>query len=413
MSNLLFVTPKVLMSTPSAEWRRSVGPDAILFTGADNDEARRRIEAHANGAFARVETYRNYEHSDLPEKRALEIHATTPLRNVVSLSEVDVLRTARIRERCSIPGHSEANAWAWRDKLLMKERARAAGLGTPLFARVENAFDLLDFVRANGLPVIVRPISGRGSAQVSVLRSDTELDEYLASGAIAATDFRPQLFVETFCDGRMFRIDGLVVKGRPAFMQVAKYINTTLDFMKGLPVGTYSLAADDPERQAVEAFVSRLVALALPAAPTMMFHAQLLQDGGDLLLCEVAARIGGGAINDEIIAATGIDLKMEYVRCCCLPGYADNWKPQRQERMAARILMPPQHAVLKAMPRSCDIPWVVKYTPYGESGRAYAGPAMTNAEVASFVYHADTAEELQSRCDELVAWHTHRTVWAS
>ncbi|MBW5805312.1 hypothetical protein DF038_20950 [Burkholderia cepacia] len=414
MRNLLFVTPKVLMSTPAAEWRRSVGPDAILFTGADTDDARQRIEAHVDGAFSRVHTFCNYEHNDLPEKRAHEIHTATPLRNVVSLSEVDVLRTARIRERCGIPGHSEANAWIFRDKLLMKERARAAGLGTPRFARVESAFDLLHFVRANGLPVIVRPISGRGSAQVGVLRTDEELEAYLASGAIAATDFRPQLFVETFCDGPMFRIDGLVLRGEPAFMQVAKYINTTLDFMKGQAVGTYSLPADDAERLAVEEFVTHLVGRALPSAPTMMFHAQLLQDRHEgLMLCEIAARIGGGAINDEIIAATGVDLKMEYVRCCCLPGYAEAWRPTLRERLAARILLPPQPAVLEAIPKDCDIPWVVKYTAYGQPGRAYNGPAMTNAEVASFVYHADTVGEVTSRWDKLVDWHAQRTIWRS
>lgn len=414
MKNLLFVTSKILMSTPAAEWRRSVGPDAILFTGADTDEARQRVEAHIDGVFSHVHTFRNYEYNDLPEKRALEIHASTPLRTVVSLSEVDVLRAARIRERCGILGHSEANAWFFRDKLLMKERARAAGLGTPLFARVENAFDLLHFVRANGLPVIVRPISGRGSAQVGVLRTEEELDAYLASGAIAATDFRPQLFVETFCDGSMFRIDGLVLRGEPAFMQVAKYINTTLDFMKGWPVGTYSLPTDDAERHAAEDFVTRLVGRALPAASTMMFHAQLLQDRhGGLMLCEIAARIGGGAVNDEIMAATGVDLKMEYVRCCCLPEYAEAWRPTLRERLAARILLPPQPAVLEAIPKECNIPWVVKYTAYGHPGRAYSGPAMTNAEVASFVYHAETVGEVTSRWDELVAWHAQRTTWRS
>jgi hypothetical protein len=412
MTNLLLITPKVLLATPAAKWRDAVGPDAILFTGADTEPARRKIAAHVDGAFRHVETFAGYEHNDLVEKRAVALHARRTLRNVVSLSEVDVLRSARIRERCRIPGHSEKDAWAFRDKLLMKERARAAGLATPVFARVENAFDLVDFIRANGYPVIVRPITGRGSANVDVLRNDDDLDAYLASGRLAATDFRPQLFVETFSSGVMFRIDGLCLQGEPVFMQPAKYINTTLDFMAGRPVGTHSLPASDAERLAVEDYVRRLIGIALPSAQTMMFHVQLLWDPEQgLLLCEAASRIGGGAINDEIIAATGVDLKTEYVRCCCLPDYADHWVRRGHERLAGRLLIPPRHAVLTKIPGACDIPWVAAYAAYGEPSRSYAGPAMTNSEIASFVYVAESVAELTSRFDQLVAWFAAHSGW--
>jgi hypothetical protein len=416
MSVLLLVTPKVLLTTPPAEWARSVGPGAVLFTGGDTPEQQERLRRHAVDAFEEVHCFARYEHNDLVERRAVQLHARRPFRNVVCLAEVDVLRGARIRERCGIPGHAERDALYFRDKLAMKRRARERGLGTPRFARVEHAFDLLEFVEANGLPVIVRPTTGRGSADTVVIRSDEDIDRYLASCAIAATDFVPSLFVETFVDGPMFRVDGLMVDGAPKAMQIGAYLNTTLDFMAGGVVGTHSLDRDNPLRGRIEGFVRHLLTRTLPSAPCMLFHVQLFEGrDGELVLCEVASRIGGGAINDEARIATGIDLKMEFVRHMCLPGYRS---PAIEEGRLAdepvgRVLIPPRKGVLEALPQDCPLPWVRHYTAYGVPGRRYDGPAMTNAEVASFVYTGASEAELLERASALAAWFEERARWAA
>jgi hypothetical protein len=81
---------------------------------------------------------------------------------IVCLSEEDLLRCARIRQRLgllgnptadnSLPssGQTEANALRYRNKILMKTVLSEKQVRVPVFASVQNQQDLIAFFREHG-----------------------------------------------------------------------------------------------------------------------------------------------------------------------------------------------------------------------------------------------------------------------
>src|SRR5687768_13716238 len=94
--------------------------------------------------------------------------------------EVMVLTAARLRERFGVPGMTVDQVRGFRDKQLMKERVAAAGLRVPRSARVTTATEAREGAAQLGYPVVVKPISGAGSADTYAVRSAAELEAALA-----------------------------------------------------------------------------------------------------------------------------------------------------------------------------------------------------------------------------------------
>jgi biotin carboxylase len=133
--------------------------------------------------------------------------------------EVMVMTAARLREAFGIPGMSVDTVRGFRDKQLMKERAIAAGLRVPRSARVRSSAEAHAAAAAIGYPLVVKPISGAGSADTFEVGSDRELEQTLAR-----TQHVRELSIEEFIDGEEFTFDCVCIDGKPAFMNVAQYL---------------------------------------------------------------------------------------------------------------------------------------------------------------------------------------------
>ena len=91
-----------------------------------------------------------------------------------------VILAAKMRERWGIPGMSVDTVMGFRDKQLMKERVRAAGLRVPRSRRVKTEAEMRAAAEEIGYPLVVTPISGAGSADTYRCGSRAELDAALA-----------------------------------------------------------------------------------------------------------------------------------------------------------------------------------------------------------------------------------------
>src|SRR3954469_13580968 len=90
--------------------------------------------------------------------------------------EVLVMLAARIRERWGMPGMSPDVVRGFRDKELMKERVRAAGLRVPKSRRVRTEAELRAAIEEIGYPAIIKPIAGAGSADTYAVRTKAEFE---------------------------------------------------------------------------------------------------------------------------------------------------------------------------------------------------------------------------------------------
>lgn len=410
MNILLLASPKLVTQTPWTDWIRALsGARVTLFI----DAGFRTPAASEGTPFAVVETFPNMAANDLVEKRALELHRARPFDRIVALSEVDLLRAARLRERLGLPGQSVRSASVFRDKFEMKTVALAAGVPVAPFARVRDAMELLDFVAKVGYPIVVKPLAGRGSADTFVIPDEAELERRLAAGLFGATNRLPDLLAEAFVPGEMHHVDGLFLGSRLVVINASRYVNDCLSFVNGSVLGSHMLGADNPLKARLEDFVADLLTRVFPTPSDSLFHVEVfVTPDGRLVLCEAACRLGGNAINDELRIGYGIDVKMEYLRSQCAVNAVEAAVRLPTGRVAARLLVPPEAATLRAIPLEAPFDWLESYRITGVVGKTYRKMSMSNDEIASFLFSAGSETQARERIDELARWFAAETRWS-
>ncbi|MFD1198040.1 hypothetical protein ACFQ3K_06875 [Brucella gallinifaecis] len=125
------------------------------------------------------------------------------------------------------------------------------------------------------------------------------------------------------------------------------------------------------------------------------------------------SRLEGGVINGLVRFATGVDIKMDYVKSSMLQEKVPVSRPRDVAIHGAWIIIPPRQGTLQGFPMSCDFEWVNLYKAYGIAGQRYGGASMTNAEVAGFVFQGENEEHLRQRAVELETWFNANSEWSS
>ena len=137
---------------------------------------------------------------------------------VECLWEPGVVLNAKLRRAFGLPGLSEEQAVAFRDKERMKQVLDAAGVRTPRHARARSEAELRTAADEIGFPLIIKPIAGAGSADTYPVHSPEELDE-----AVQLTRHVPEVSVEEFIEGEEFTFDTVCAQGEILFHNVAWY----------------------------------------------------------------------------------------------------------------------------------------------------------------------------------------------
>jgi biotin carboxylase len=149
---------------------------------------------------------------------------------------------AEVREALGLPGLRLAAAARFRDKGLMKQALRDAGLPCARYARLRSAADARRFIAEVGYPIVVKPPDGagcKGTYQVS--------DE--ASLEVALADTRPsphnEVLAEEFVQGEEYSFDTIVIDGVVRFHNILRYLPGPLDVMRNDWVQWCTLAPRD------------------------------------------------------------------------------------------------------------------------------------------------------------------------
>src|SRR5205814_1690310 len=119
-----------------------------------------------------------------------------------------VILGARLRERFGVSGMSVDTVTGFRDKQLMKERVRAAGLRVPRSARVRTVGEARAAAEQIGYPLVVKPISGAGSADTFRVGSPHELES-----ALLQMGHVREASCEEYVEGEEFTFDTVCVDG--------------------------------------------------------------------------------------------------------------------------------------------------------------------------------------------------------
>jgi hypothetical protein len=405
--NVLILNRIGLRHIPYAEIL--VGDRLFLISDADAVPDR----AAAECKFERVECVKGYERSGRVEQLAVSMHREIGFDCLIAVSEFDLLRAGRLRDYLGIPGQGYASALAFRDKVWMKGIAQAAGIAVPAFRRVDTPLDLLSFVEEHGLSVVLKPTLGAGAMQTWLIHTPEDLDRVLNTSVFAAADVPSPFEVESFVPGTMYHVDGFLQDGRIAMLWPSVYLNPCHAYASGSMLASHTLAGDNPLASLLCEFVERLLA-ALPTPPTTGVHAEVFHTPhNDLVLCEIACRVGGPRIPDLIRTATGFDLVFALVRGQAgHPVKVPATRP-RPKGVAGIMNVPSRAGILERAPESCDLPGVIDYRLVGQVGERHAASVDLTEFVANFLFFADDEEQARSVILRAADWFDSGCRWSA
>lgn len=295
------------------------------------------------------------------------------LAGVTSSSEYFVSIAASIARRLNLAGPSPGSVRACRDKFRQRRRLENAGVPMPAFRCATSVRTAIRGAQYLGLPVIVKPVSGSGSAGVKLCSSLDEVSvhatqllnqQYNERGAPIAR----RILVESVASGPEYSVEtfGLHVIGitqkhlgpLPTFVEIGH------DFPARL-----SPAA---QRELESIAQQSLVALRLGWGPA---HIELrLTESGPQII-EVNPRLAGGFIPELVRLSCGIDLISETIMLAL--GEQPELTNSCREHTSIRFILSPGDGTLagvEGLEQAQSIPGIMDvklYSPIGTEMRRY------------------------------------------
>jgi formate-dependent phosphoribosylglycinamide formyltransferase (GAR transformylase) len=226
---------------------------------------------------------------------------TRPVDAVLAVGDRPTVMAAYLSRLLGLPGNPPEAAAASRDKRIMRQKLKSAGLPTPSFITVPSTTDAMSLLDRISLPVVVKPTVLSGSR--GVIRADDAVSFATAFDRVrrllAAGDVRelrdPEadvIQIEEYIDGAEYALEGLLDNGRLRTLAVFdKPDPLTGPFFEETIYVTPSRLTQSVRRQLETAVATAVTALGLNHGP---IHAECRISAHGVFVLEVAARPIGG-----------------------------------------------------------------------------------------------------------------------
>jgi hypothetical protein len=279
-----------------------------------------------------------YVRRDMPaediRKGAAYLARTERLDRIVALDDFDVETGAMLREYLHVPGMGETTGRAFRDKLAMRSRARAAGIPCPDFVHAVNHDAIAEWTARVPPPWVLKPRSQAAAIGIKKIASASDLWSVLD----VLGDARPEYLLEQFVPGDVYHVDSLVFDRRIVFAAASRYGTPPMAVAHegGLFV-TRTLGDADPVAIALKEMNARV--LGSFGLHRGVSHTEFIRAAdGSLYFLETSARVGGAYIADVVEAATGVNLWREWAKIEIAGQHGDYTPPAPQGRYAGIVL---------------------------------------------------------------------------
>jgi biotin carboxylase len=224
-----------------------------------------------------------------------------PVNAIVVVGDRPTVIAAYLSRLLGLPGHPPEAAAAARDKRLMREKLKSAGLPAPSFITVPSSVDAMSLLDRLVFPVVVKPTVL--SASRGVIRADDPLSFATAFDRLrrllASTEVRelrdPEsdiVQIEEYISGPEYALEGVLENGvlRPLAI-FDKPDAMDGPFFEETIYVTPSRLSPGAQRQIKDAVAAATAALGLHHGP---IHAECRVNSRGVFVLEVAARPIGG-----------------------------------------------------------------------------------------------------------------------
>ncbi len=236
------------------------------------------------------------------------------LDRVECLWEPGVVLAARLREAFGLPGLTVSQAIPFRDKESMKQVLDAAGVRTPHHYRAKTKEECRSAAERIGYPLIIKPISGAGSADTYPLRKDADLDE-----ALELLEHVDEVSVEEYVEGEEFTFDTVSANGRVLFENVAWYRPKPLVARLNAWINPQAICLRDIDRPQIRLGreLGHRVLDALGYATGFAHMEWFLTPNGEAIFGEIGGRAPGGRLTHAMNYSCDVDLFTGWAEAVC------------------------------------------------------------------------------------------------
>ena len=285
--NVLFISPGY--PAEMADFSRGLARCGARVTGLGEHPAQALPAAvrHALTDYVQVPTLVD---TDAVVARVLDHASRSPIQRVECLWEPFMTLAAQLREALDIGGMHTAQTELFRDKSKMKRALDAAGLRTPRHTTATGAEAIRAAAASIGLPLVIKPIAGAGSANTHEVR-----DEEALAAAIADVGEQREVSVEEFIEGEEFTFDTVCSDGRILYENIAWYRPKPIigRATEWISMQTVNLRDIDRPQFAAGRELGRRVLEALDFRTGFTHMEWFLTPDGEAVFCEIAARPPG------------------------------------------------------------------------------------------------------------------------
>ena len=238
------------------------------------------------------------------------LNRANDIAQIVPLDDYDVETAAALREHLRLPGLGETVVRYFRDKLAMRQQARANDILVPEFTPVFNYDRLHAFMDRVPPPWVLKPRSEAGAMGIKKVYSAEEVWRWLDQ----LGDQQSFFHLEQFIPGEVYHVDSIIWNGQVQFALPHKYTQPPMNVAhEGGVFVTRTLPRQSAESEQLLALNQKLLkAFQIPRGVT---HTEFIRaQDGRIYFLETAARVGGANIEQLVEAASGINLWAEWAK---------------------------------------------------------------------------------------------------
>ncbi|MFD0000823.1 ATP-grasp domain-containing protein [Streptomyces sp. NPDC127178] len=312
---------------------------------------------------------------------------------------------ALLAARLGLPGNDPLRAKAARNKIVMGEAFRAAGVAAPAEAVVTGAEQAHAVAVSGrlGWPLVVKPAEQGGSWGVSVVAGPDGLDAAVAAAG-RFTRAEPhglpldsRVLLQSYVPGEEFSADTVVHEGVPYPLPVVRKDTTAGTYRvetghscpAGLDPGTVRAIQDTAARAALAVGVRNGIA-----------HTEVkVPPGGEPVVIETGARLPGDNICEIVEAATGVSEAVAYLQA--VTGHLPHIAPTREEAAALRFLLPDRAGTVEDV-LIPDVPGTHSHIDI-RPGQRVPEPSDSSGRVGHVVARAASVDEARRLAGQVIA----------
>jgi biotin carboxylase len=222
---------------------------------------------------------------------------------VADADESFVEAVALARSALKIEGLDLEHARYFRDKFLMKEKLRNAGIKVPKFAPAEIEAALA-LAAETKYPIVLKPRTSQGSLGIQFLQDEAQLRKALQG--LSVKD-RIVWEVEEAIDQPILHIDFAADQGRLKYLSASQYLVTAFDFYRNNKA-VATILLNNPEQLSLFRQFATSVIKGLDHDNGVFHLEAFLGPGNELTFLEIAHRVGGSLVSEVVKNVHGFDL---------------------------------------------------------------------------------------------------------